>query len=280
MVAVPIVACAAALAGIRSHGPSALDVGLLVAFYALTMLGLTAGFHRLFTHRSFRAHPLVELALAVAGSMALEGPIVRWVAQHRRHHAHADRDGDPHSPVAGGGSRLAGLWHAHVGWMLGGPRTFARRFAPDLLEDALVRRLDALYLVWVAASLGLPAAIGALATGSAAGAGSALLWGGLVRIFCVHQASWAVNSIGHALGRRPFAARDHSTNNALLALFTLGEGWHNNHHAFPSSARHGLERWQLDPTAFVIAGLCRLGLAWDVKTPTPAALAAKTRRGP
>jgi stearoyl-CoA desaturase (delta-9 desaturase) len=250
--------------------PSRFDLTLLVGLYLVTMLGLTAGLHRLFSHRAYRACLPVKVGLAIAAGMAIEGPIVRWVAQHRRHHAHSDGAEDPHSPGAG-------LWHAHVGWMLGDPRTLAPRFAPDLLRDRVVLWLDRLYPLWMLASLALPALLGGLADG-AAGAWSGLLWGGLIRIALVHQASWAINSLGHRFGTRPFVTGDHSRNNALLAALTLGEGWHNNHHAFPTAARHGLRWWQLDATAAVLETLARLGLVSDLKSPAPQTLINKERK--
>jgi stearoyl-CoA desaturase (delta-9 desaturase) len=277
VVTAPVAGVALALA-LPAH-PTRIDLSLLLGFYLLTMLGLTAGLHRLFSHRSYQASLPVKLGLAIAAGMAIEGPIVRWVAQHRRHHAHSDRPGDPHSPVAEPASspwrRLRALGRAHVGWMLAGERIMAKRYAPDLLRDPAIRVLDRLYPLWVLMSLALPAMLGHLAGGSAS---SGFLWGSLVRIAFVHQASWAINSLGHSWGSRPFLTGEGSRNNALLAVLTLGEGWHNNHHAFPTSARHGLHRWQLDPTAAVIEALARLRLASDVKHPEPKTLVSKERK--
>jgi stearoyl-CoA desaturase (Delta-9 desaturase) len=259
----PAAGCVVMLLRWRDCAPSQTDVAVICGFYAFTMLGLTAGFHRLFSHRSFRAHPVVQVVLGIAGSMAAQGPIVRWVAQHRRHHAVADRPGDPHSPAASGTGLLAllrGLWHAHVGWMFRDERVLARRFAPDLVASRLVSRIDALYWLWLVASLGLPAALDGFICGSLADARSGLLWGGVVRIFLVHHATWSVNSLGHSMGSRPFLTADRSTNNAVVALLTFGEGWHNNHHASPGSAEHGFRWWQVDVTAWMIRALEALGL--------------------
>jgi stearoyl-CoA desaturase (delta-9 desaturase) len=203
------------------------------------------------------------------GSLAVQGPVIAWVADHRKHHAHADREGDPHSPHVGhgGGARgvLAGLWHAHTGWLLStqGAADW-RRYAPDLYEDAGMRAINRRFVYLVLASLAIPALAGYLTGGGLVGAATGLLWGGLVRIFFVHHITWSVNSVCHFLGRRRFATDDRSTNVLWLALPSLGESWHHNHHAFPRSAAHGLKRWELDPSAAIIAILERLGLAWNV----------------
>ena len=244
----------------------------LVAFgvlYVLTILGVTVGYHRLFTHRSFRTTQVVRGAFAVLGSMAVEGSVIDWVANHRKHHAFSDRDGDPHSPHVdhGGGLRGAvrGLAHAHFGWLLSyGQRAAPRRFARDLLADPLLRAIDRTFIVWVATGLAIPFAFGWVVGGTVDAALTALLWGGAVRIFVLHHMTYSINSLCHFFGRRPFATRDESRNLAWLAVPTFGEAWHNNHHAFPRSAMHGLRAWQLDPGAIVIRALERVGLAWDV----------------
>jgi stearoyl-CoA desaturase (delta-9 desaturase) len=281
---VPLNAVVLAVARVcAGYPPSRLDLAIGVGLYVWTMAGLTAGYHRLFSHRSFRAHPVVRAVLAVAGAMAVQGPLVRWVALHRRHHACADHAGDPHAAAplgAGWRAWLLALANAHAGWMLRRERVHASRFAPDLRADRLVRCIDRLYALWILASLGLPAGIGAAASGTLDGAASALLWGGLVRIFCVHHASWAVNSCGHSVGARPFLTGDRSTNNGWLALLTLGEGFHNGHHAFPASARHGHGPREPDPTFWLIRALQRAGLVSDVKVPSANAVAERRRKRP
>jgi stearoyl-CoA desaturase (delta-9 desaturase) len=201
--------------------------------------------------------------------MAVQGPVIGWVSDHRKHHAHSDRDGDPHSPHVGHGRGamgvLRGLWHAHIGWLLTNQgRAERRRYAPDLCEDAGMRWINRHFVAFVFAGLYIPAAAGYAITGTLVGAATGLLWGGLVRVFFVHHITWSVNSVCHFLGTRRFAVDDESRNVFWLALPSLGESWHHNHHAFPRSAVHGLRRWELDPSALVIGGLERLGLAWNV----------------
>jgi len=239
--------------------------------YVLTGLGVTVGFHRMLTHRSFQAPKSVEYAFAVLGSMAVQGPVMAWVADHRKHHAHADHEGDPHSPHVGHGDGatgvLRGLWHAHVGWLWSEQgQASARKYAPDVYEDRGMRIINRRFPLLVLLSLALPALAGWALTGSLAGAATGLLWGGLVRIFFVHHITWSVNSVCHFLGTRRFETDDHSTNVAWLSLLSFGESWHHNHHAFPRSAAHGLRRWEqaLDPSALVIKSLEKLGLARNV----------------
>ncbi len=239
-----------------------IDLGLFAVMYVATGLGITVGFHRLFTHRAFQTTPRVERVLAVLGEMAVEGTIIQWVADHRKHHAFTDREGDPHSPHVDHSGGLRGLWHAHVGWI----------FHEDLVEDPAMRRISDRFLPVVAASLLLPAAAGFVLHGfTLAGFLTGLLWGGLVRIFFLHHVTWSVNSVCHFAGSRRFDVEDHSTNVAWLALPSLGEAWHHNHHAFPRSAAHGLRRWEraLDPSAGVIALMERAGIAWNVVRITP-----------
>ncbi|MFN3429731.1 MAG: acyl-CoA desaturase [Candidatus Sericytochromatia bacterium] len=266
----PTVGTAAAIAWSATAGVSALELGLLAGFYALTMLGITAGYHRHFTHRSFQAHPAVRWVLGALGAMAAQGPVLFWVAAHRRHHQHADGPGDPHSPWTGdetprGG--LAGFWHAHVGWMLRHAPDDWLRTVPDLLRDDVAMGLNQTYFHWIALGLAAPALIGALATQSWQGALGGFLWGGCVRLFLVHHATWLVNSWCHMLGARPHDTADRSTNAFACAVLTFGEGWHNNHHAVPASARHGWTWRQPDPTWALIRTLERLGLASRVITP-------------
>jgi stearoyl-CoA desaturase (Delta-9 desaturase) len=245
------------------------DLVLLVVMYLVSGFGVTVGFHRMLTHRSFGTSKPVEYVFAALGSMAVQGPVINWVADHRKHHAHTDEEGDPHSPHLGAGTGLAGavrgLLHAHVGWLLTEQgRAERARYARDLAEDRGMRLVDRAFLGWVALGLALPAAVGWLVTGSWTGALTGLLWGGLVRVFLLHHVTWSINSVCHFFGRRRFATDDHSTNVWWLALPSMGEAWHHNHHAFPRSAVHGLRRVELDPSGWVIAALERLGLAWDV----------------
>jgi stearoyl-CoA desaturase (Delta-9 desaturase) len=248
-------------------GPT--DLAIAAAMYLLTAIGITIGFHRLLTHRSFQTPKWIEYAFAVSGSMAVQGPVMSWVADHRKHHAHTDTEGDPHSPHVGhdGGLRgmLAGLWHAHAGWLMSSQgRADWKRYAPDLYEDPGMRAIARNFVPLVIVSLLLPTLLGYLVTDSLAGAATALLWGGLVRIFFVHHVTWSVNSVCHFFGSRRFDTEDRSTNVFWLALPSLGESWHHNHHAFPRSAVHGLRRWEIDPSALIIGAMERVGLARNV----------------
>ena len=238
------------------------DLLVLAITYTLTGLGITVGYHRLFTHRSFKTTRLVRVLLAVLGSMAVEGPVLEWVATHRKHHRFSDHPGDPHSPhvdhASGWRGTLRGLWHAHVGWMLRGKdMANPARYAKDLLADRDLRVISRTFPLWVLVGLAVPFGLGVLLSGSLVGGLTGLLWGGAVRIFLLHHATFSINSLCHSFGRRPFATRDESRNLAWLAPLAFGEAWHNNHHAFPTSARHGLGRWQLDPGAWLIAALER-----------------------
>jgi stearoyl-CoA desaturase (delta-9 desaturase) len=272
-VVIPFAATIAAVVLFWNRLVSPADLAIAGVMYALTAVGITVGFHRLLTHRSFQTSKPLEYTFAVLGSMAVQGPVIAWVADHRKHHAHTDEEGDPHSPHVGhdheGVTRLrglcAGLWHAHAGWLMSTQgRADWKRFAPDLYEDAGMRAIGRAFVPLVLLSLALPALAGYLVGGTLASAGTALLWGGLVRIFFVHHVTWSVNSVCHFFGSRRFDTDDRSTNVFWLALPSLGESWHHNHHAFPRSARHGLRRRELDPSAAIIAGLERLGLAWNV----------------
>jgi stearoyl-CoA desaturase (delta-9 desaturase) len=252
-----------------------IDVVMLVVLYLATGLGITVGLHRFFTHRSFETSRPVQAALGVLASMAVEGYVIDWVADHRCHHAHSDAEGDPHSPHVqrrpGLVGRIGGLWHAHVGWIFRRGGTERRlEYAKDLCDDGMIRAIDRAYLLWVVLTLGIPFAVGYAVGGTAARGFETLVWAGLIRVALVHHATWSVNSICHTYGTRPYRARDESRNNWLLALPTLGEAWHNNHHAFPSSAVLGLDRGQLDVGAAVIRGLERLGLVWNVHRPDEA----------
>jgi stearoyl-CoA desaturase (delta-9 desaturase) len=245
------------------------DLVILAIFYVATGLGVTVGLHRLFTHRSFKTSRAMRAIWAVLGSMAIEGPIISWVSDHRKHHACSDDEGDPHSPHVGhgGGLRgaLKGFFHAHVGWLfIHTERGSKQRFAPDLLRDPVVSFVDRTFLYWAILSLLAPFALGWAWGGTLAAGLTALLWGGAIRMFLLHHATYSVNSVCHMFGRRHYDTDDESRNVGWVALLTFGEGWHNNHHAFPSSAVHGLRRHQLDTSAMVIWTMEKLGLAWDV----------------
>jgi stearoyl-CoA desaturase (delta-9 desaturase) len=233
-------------------------------------LGITVGYHRLFTHGSFKANRDLRIGLAIAGSMAIEGPVIRWVADHRRHYAFSDRDGDPHSPWRYGETVPAlvkGLSFAHIGWMFDVEHTNREKFTPDLLEDRDIARVDRLFPLWGAVSVFAPAVLGGLITWSWGGALSAFFWASLVRIFVLHHVTWSINSICHTIGEKPFAARDRSTNFWPLAILSFGESWHNMHHADPTAARHGVLRGQIDESARVIWLFEKLGWATDVRWP-------------
>jgi stearoyl-CoA desaturase (Delta-9 desaturase) len=258
------------------------DLVVLAITYTLTGLGVTVGYHRLFTHRSFKTTRALRAVLAVLGSTAVEGPVIEWVATHRKHHRFSDRSGDPHSPHTEPGSgwrgALRGLAHAHVGWMFRGKdMANPRRYAKDLLADRDLRFISRTFPLWVVVGLAVPFGLGVALSGSLQGGLTGLLWGGAVRILLLHHATFSINSLCHFMGRRPFATGDESRNLAWLAPIAFGESWHNNHHAFPTSARHGLGRWQLDPSAWLIAGLERCHLAWDVVRVSPARQLAKRR---
>jgi stearoyl-CoA desaturase (Delta-9 desaturase) len=260
------------------------DLIIFAVFYVLTGFGVTVGFHRLFTHRSFKAKPAVRGTLAILGSIAIEGPVISWVADHRKHHAFSDKVGDPHSPHVdhGGGLRgeLRGFFHAHVGWLFVHDQRGARsRYAPDLLRDPVISFVDRTFVLWAVGGLVLPFVIGFAIGGSLAAGLTALLWGGLVRLFVLHHLTYSINSVCHVFGRRRFSTTDESRNVFWLALPTFGEAWHNNHHAFPTSAQHGLRRWEIDPSALVIRALEATGLAWDVVRITPERQQAKLRGG-
>jgi stearoyl-CoA desaturase (delta-9 desaturase) len=260
------------------------DLVVFAVTYTLSGLGITVGFHRLFTHRSFKTTRAVRALLAVLGSTAVEGPVTEWVATHRKHHQCSDKPGDPHSPhvdrSAGWRGALRGLLHAHVGWMFRGKdMANPKHYAKDLLADRDLRLISRTFPAWVAVGMAFPFVLGFTLTGSVAGGLTGLLWGGPVRVLVLHHATFSINSLCHFFGRRTFVTGDESRNLAWLAPLSFGEAWHNNHHAFPTSARHGLGRWQFDPSAWLISALQRCRLAWDVVEPTPARLQAKRRDG-
>jgi stearoyl-CoA desaturase (delta-9 desaturase) len=268
-VVIPFIATLSAIALLWNRLVNPADLVIAAVMYLLTAVGVTVGFHRLLTHRSFQTSKPLEYIFAVLGSMAVQGPAISWVADHRKHHAHTDEEGDPHSPHVGHGEGmsgvLAGLWHAHSGWLMSTQgRADWKRYAPDLYEDEGMRTISRHFVALVLISLALPALAGWLVSGTLVGALTGLLWGGLVRIFFVHHITWSVNSVCHFLGSRRFDTDDRSTNVFWLALPSLGESWHHNHHAFPRSAVHGLKRWELDPSALIIGAMEKVGLARNV----------------
>ncbi|HET7047375.1 MAG TPA: acyl-CoA desaturase [Solirubrobacteraceae bacterium] len=256
------------------------DIFVFVLLYVLTGFGVTVGFHRLLTHRAFKTTRPIRATLAILGSAAIEGPVISWVADHRKHHAFADREGDPHSPHVGHGhgwrGALRGLVHAHVGWLFihthRGRRT---RYAPDLLGDPVVSWVDRTFVVWSLGGLVTAFGLGWLFGGTLRDGLTGVLWGGAVRMLVVHHVTYSINSLCHFFGRQRFDTGDQSRNLAWLAPLSLGEAWHNNHHAFPTSAQHGLRRWELDPSALLIRALERVGLAWDVVRVSPDRQAAR-----
>jgi stearoyl-CoA desaturase (delta-9 desaturase) len=257
------------------------DVIVFAIMYVATGLGVTVGFHRLFTHRSFKARRPVRAALAVLGSAAIEGPIISWVADHRKHHTFSDQEGDPHSPHVGhgGGFRgaLKGLFHAHVGWLFIHTQRGARkRYARDLLADPIVSFVDRHFLAWALGGLVAAFALGWAIGGSFYAGLTGLLWGGAVRMLVVHHVTYSINSLCHFFGRQRFDTGDESRNLMWLAPLSFGESWHNNHHAFPTSAMHGMRSWEIDPSALVIRALEKLGLVWDVVRIEPERQARKT----
>jgi stearoyl-CoA desaturase (delta-9 desaturase) len=276
-VVVPFVGVLLAIVLLWNSWVDATDLAILAVMYLLTAVGVTVGFHRLLTHRAFRTHPRVERVFASLGQLSVQGSVLDWVADHRKHHAHTDEEGDPHSPHVGHGSGLAGLWHAHTGWLLETQgRADWKQYAKDLYEDPKMRRIGKRFPLYVAASLLLPTAAGFVLHGfTLEGAVRGYIWGGLVRIFLVHHITWSVNSICHFFGSRRFDIEDRSTNVAWLALPSLGESWHHNHHAFPRSANHGLRWWEVDVSGLIIAALEKAGLAWDVVRITPERQQAK-----
>jgi stearoyl-CoA desaturase (delta-9 desaturase) len=270
-VVLPLVALVAAIPFAWGWGLTWTDVAIALVFYVVSGLGITVGYHRYFTHGSFKAKRPLRVALALAGSLAMQGPVITWVADHRRHHAFSDKEGDPHSPwlFGTGPAALAkGFWHAHTGWLFDRDQTNRERFTPDLLADADIRRVDRFFVLWSVLTLLVPAALGGLLTLSWWGALTAFFWAGLVRVGLLHHVTWSINSICHMIGEQPFAARDHSRNVWPLAVLSFGESWHNLHHADPTCARHGVQRGQVDISARVIWAFEKLGWAHSVRWPT------------
>jgi stearoyl-CoA desaturase (delta-9 desaturase) len=275
-VILPLLALVVAVPFAWGWGLSWVDVALFAVFYCISGLGITVSYHRYFTHGSFKAKRWLRVALAIAGSFAVQGPVITWVADHRRHHAFSDRDGDPHSPWAFGTSPRAiakGFWHAHMGWLFERDQSNAERFAPDLLKDPAIKKVDEYFWLWTLLTLVVPGIIGGLVSWSLWGAVTGFFWAGLVRVCVLHHVTWSVNSVCHMIGERPFSARDRSANFWPLAILSFGESWHNLHHADPTSARHGVKRGQLDISARVIWAFEKLGWVDNVRWPTPTRLA-------
>jgi stearoyl-CoA desaturase (delta-9 desaturase) len=283
LIGLPFAGLVWAAAWVWDDGVSRTALAVAAGMYVLTGHGLSVGFHRMLTHRSFRPHRALKIALAIAGSMAAEGSAFTWAAQHRRHHAYADTPQDPHSPWRYGSGfcpQLRGLWHAQVGWFFETNPSQPERWIPDLLADSDLQIISRTATLWVLLSLALPTALGWLLTGTLTGALATLLWAGGVRIFLLHHVTWAVNSVGHMFGDRPFRTRDSSTNFAPLALLSFGDAWHNAHHAYPRLARHGIDPGQIDTSARLIRAFERLHWASEVNWPSPANTARRRRLPP
>jgi stearoyl-CoA desaturase (Delta-9 desaturase) len=278
LIVVPLIGLAAAVVMLWGWGISWIHLVLLIGGYLLTGHGVTVGYHRLFTHKSFETGPIVKAVLGVLGSMSVEGSIVKWVATHRMHHQHSDREQDPHSPHhEGEGIRgyLLGIWHSHMGWFFRADPPNLNKYVKDLTSDRLVMAISRLFPLWMLLGLALPGLIGWAVTGSLIGGLLGVLWGGLVRVLLVHHVTWSINSACHLWGSMPFETHDQSRNNVVFGILAMGEGWHSNHHAFPASARHGLAWWQFDSSYLVIKTLEFLGLARNVRLPSPERVAAK-----
>ncbi|MFF4103488.1 acyl-CoA desaturase [Streptomyces sp. NPDC001903] len=279
-IVVPFLALLATIPLAWGWGVSWLDLGLMVFMYFLTCHGITIGFHRYFTHGSFKAKRPLRIVLAVMGSMAVEGPLVRWVADHRKHHKFSDHDGDPHSPWRFGETvpaLMKGLWWAHIGWLFDEEQTNQQKYAPDLIKDPAIRRISRDFVLWTIVSLAIPPLVGGLVTMSWWGAFTAFFWGSLVRVALLHHVTWSINSICHAVGKRPFKSRDRSGNVWWLAVLSCGESWHNLHHADPTSARHGVLRGQVDSSARLIRWFELAGWATDVRWPSKDRVDARRR---
>jgi stearoyl-CoA desaturase (delta-9 desaturase) len=282
-IVVPFLAFVGAGILLWGRGLNWIQLAVMFGMYLFTGYGVTVGYHRLFTHKAFECSRFARITLAVLGSMSVQGPLLWWVAMHRRHHHHSDSPGDPHSPHLHGGSilsKISGAWHSHVGWLFKGDAPNATRYVVDLVKEKPLAVISDLYPLWAALSLLVPAALCGLFMRTWTGALWGFLWGGLARVFFVHHITWSVNSVCHLWGSQPFESHDQSRNNTLFGILALGEGWHNNHHAFPTSARHGLQWWQIDTSYWVIQCMAALGLASRVRVPAERALAAKMIREP
>jgi len=278
VVLIPFLALIAGAVLLLRSAVGRVELYLLLGMYASNMIGIGVGYHRHFSHRSFQTTRPIKAILAIMGSFASQGPVVFWAAVHRRHHNFSDREGDPHSPhlhAPGFANELKGFWHAHTGWLFSPEVYDWVLYVPDLVKDRMIMRINRLYFLWVALGLAIPAAIGYFLIGGWRGALDGFLWGGLIRIALAHHGTWSVNSICHIFGTRPYRSDDYSRNNPWMAIVVFGEGWHNNHHAFPSSAFHGLRWWQVDFHGYVIRMLAMLHLAWDLRRPSAVALQQK-----
>ena len=276
-IVLPLAGVAAAAIAVWGWGFSWIDLVVFFVMYLLSAVGITVGFHRLFVHRSFETYRWVKAIFGVLGSMAVQGPLLQWVALHRRHHQFSDQPEDPHTPHHHGtglGGVIGGFWHAHVGWLFRPLPEGIERYAQDVARDPVLRAVSRLFPLWVAAGLVLPGLFGWWLGGEFRYFWTGIIWGGLVRVFLVHHITWAVNSACHLWGQRPYATADESRNNVIFGYLALGEGWHNTHHAFPTSARHGLAWWQLDVSYWLIRLLAACRLAWNVRVPTEARLEA------
>jgi stearoyl-CoA desaturase (delta-9 desaturase) len=277
-VAVPFVALIAAVPILWGWGLTWRDAVIAMGMYVITAHGITVGFHRYFTHRAFRARRWLRVSLAVAGSMAIQGSVVQWVADHRKHHRFSDKDGDPHSPWRYGRTARAlakGFFYSHLGWLFDWEKTSEKRYAPELLSDKDIRRVSRTFPVWVAVSILVPPLVGGLWSWSWWGALTAFFWGSLVRVALLHHVTFAINSVCHITGRRPFKTKDRSQNVWWLAVLSMGESWHNFHHAEPTSARHGVRLFEIDTSAIVIRVMERLRLVYDVRWPDQAVIARR-----
>jgi stearoyl-CoA desaturase (delta-9 desaturase) len=280
VVIVPFLALLVGIVLLCRSAVGRIELLLLLGMYWASHVGAGLGFHRYFSHRSFQTTRLVKAILAILGSMAVQGPVVQWAAAHRRHHNFSDQQGDPHSPhlhEPGFINAVRAFWHAHVGWVFE-PQVYDWvHYVPDLVKDRMLMRLNRLYFLWVFLGLALPSVLGYWLIGGWRGVLDGLLWGGLIRIALGHHSIWSVNSICHIIGTRPYRSNDNSRNNVLLAIAVFGDGWHNNHHAFPTSAFHGLEWWEVDLHGYLLHTLALFGLAWDLKRPSQSALKQKSR---
>jgi stearoyl-CoA desaturase (delta-9 desaturase) len=282
VVVLPFCALIAAIVLLWNKAVGWWDLAIFAGMYVMSIAGVTIGYHRMLTHRAFETYKWLRTTFAVMGSMAIEGSTIRWVADHRKHHTFTDEEGDPHSPHVGRSPGLwgavRGLFHAHVGWLFRNVgEAEPERYAPDLVQERSLRVIDRMFFFWVGVSLAIPFALGFVFSGEVTGALTALLGGGLVRVFVLHHVTWSINSVCHFFGRRRFDTEDESRNVFWLALPSFGEAWHHNHHAFPTSAFHGLTRWEAlaDPAGLVIRALERLHLVWNVKRVSPERQAAK-----
>jgi stearoyl-CoA desaturase (delta-9 desaturase) len=281
IVVFPLIGLGAAIWSLWGSMISWVHLALLGVFYVLTAGGITVGFHRYFTHKSYEAARPVQFLLGVCGSMAAQGAILRWAGYHRRHHQHSDDSLDPHSPHAYGGGVwgiIRGAWHAHVGWLFEGHPKGVDRYVVDLKKDPMIQWIDKLFVFWVVLGIVLPGLIAWAVTGTWMGGLLGAVWGGVARLFLVHHVTWSINSVCHIWGSRDFESHDESRNNAIFGILALGEGWHNNHHAFPASARHGLKWWQFDASYVFIKALSYVGLTRELRVPLPERMEAKRRR--